>query len=400
LPLFAGPEFEGLAIEVRFRVIGRTRRVLGISTYSNLSKIDVALVIVGELRAGNVLVKAIWKCHAGFDEDGYYRTTPMSGELEFVGALEQFRKNGAVTRHELVAFFAPAARPAPLTRATNWVWHWATNALFGRPRLIALLTRFVLIIGIVFASGWLGYQGFVSHEKYWLGFSIIAGLIGLRLLWAFLNIEFGLLFSYHTHRRGYAKVFENAQRFAIRTSDEATTFTDDPAVRKCTADLESAGFVLLGEVASTPVSDPSTGFRIFRAPDGFTYLVLICSRNNMWLSNIQLEAQTFFQGGGRVDSLSGEAYGYTRRPTGHDTLHCVFPAVDDPVQLYWKHTAAVEAFAAANGLIPVRHERLEDYVRRQDGISEEDYQYFHAHPYSWGDHIRWYLQWPRRKQHG
>jgi hypothetical protein len=368
--------------------------------YLKRQQIDVALVIVGEIREGRLLVKAIWRSVEGWEEDAYYRTTPMSGELEFVGALGQFRQNGGVTRHELCAFFAPAARPAPLARAYHRVWQWAINAPFGRPRLLGLLIRFVLIVGIVFASAWMGYRAVVFHAKDRVGYFSITLLIGLRLLWVFLSTELGLLFTYRKERRAYAKVFDDPHRYATLTSDQATAFGDDPAIRKYTADLTSEGFVLMGDVVSTSVTDLSSGFRVFRAPDGFTYLVLICARKTLWPAYIRLKAQTFFQGGGRADSFSGEDFGYTRHPVGHDTLRCVFPAVTDPVRFYWQHTTAVETFATEKNLIPVRHERLEDYVRRQEVISEEVCQYFHAHPYSWGDHIRWYLQWPRWKQGG
>jgi hypothetical protein len=87
-------------------------------------------------------------------------------------------------------------------------------------------------------------------------------------------------------------------------------------------------------------------------------------------------------------------------PTGPGILHRVFPPTTDPIQFYQAHSAAVEEFAAREGLSLARHERMEEYVLRQKRISEEDYQFFRDHPYSLGDHLRWYLQWPRREQRG
>ena len=65
-----------------------------------------------------------------------------------------------------------------------------------------------------------------------------------------------------------------------------------------------------------------------------------------------------------------------------------------------QNTFTATAFADEKGLTPARHERFEEYVRRQEIISEEERQYHSDHPYSWRDHLRWYLQWPRKEIRG
>jgi hypothetical protein len=382
LSLLAGSVFEGLVLDIRFSVVG----------YKKVGRVDVALVIVGELGGGKLLVKSVARNHGGVPED--FWSKPLQGELEWVVALDEFRESGSV-KSDLANWLSP---PSSVHK-----WRWLNAAVlhtpFGRPRLLKLLLRGVTLTAISVTWAILWYLVMIEREME-LVIPAILATAGPELLWEFLAAESKWLFTYQSKREAYAKQHEQPLNFVVLTADQTAKFAADPAIRKYTADLKTEGFVLMGDVVPTTVPDLSFGYRIFRAPDGFTYMVLICGRKNMWPANIRLEAQTFFQGGGRVDSLAGEEYGYKRHPPTHDTLHCVFPATTDPVQFYWKHTAAVEAFAMDRSLIPARHERIDEYVRRQQVISAEEYQYFREHPYSWGDHLRWYFQWPRRKQRG
>jgi hypothetical protein len=74
--------------------------------------------------------------------------------------------------------------------------------------------------------------------------------------------------------------------------------------------------------------------------------------------------------------------------------------VTDPSVLVRRHAEAAARFADETGRSPLRHERFELYVRRQDAIHEDERQQFADHPYSWADHLRWYLQSPRREHRG
>jgi hypothetical protein len=133
-----------------------------------------------------------------------------------------------------------------------------------------------------------------------------------------------------------------------------------------------------------------------------TYFVLQCSFANLWPAGISFQAQTFFHEGGRVDSADQATgfYGYMKYPVRSDMLICLFPAITDPIQFYWKHCEALESFSASKDLIPVRHEPLDLYVCRQEKIHEEESEHYHSHPYNWEAHLRWYLQWFRREQSG
>ncbi len=410
LPLLAGSQFEGLAVQVRFRVAAPTKRVLGFTRSGYPSTIDVTLVINGEIRGGKLLVKAIWKRHAGFAEDEHYRLTPMAGELEFLGALEQFRRTGTVTRHELGGFFAPSV--ATTTRGQRLMWR-ILNVPFDRPRLLGLLIRFTIFGGLVAWSAWLWYRFSIERTKDLQGFAGLTSFIGGILLWKFLRTELPLLFRYWAFRRASITAHEESPSrvsYAVSPPDGASARTDDPAIRKYTADLAAEGFVFLGEVRQVPATATTESYRIFRARDGVTYIILRCythtqsdnpkTCNHVWPAAISFEGQTFFPDGGRVDSTAGWSTASQRQAVGPTTLVRTGPEMTDVLQFYLQHTAAVEAFANEKGLSPARHGRFEDYVRQQEIIHEEQWQYTEGHPYSWWDHLRWYLQWPRKEQRG
>src|SRR5262245_23767792 len=60
LPLVTGPRFEGLVLEIRLRTTGRmwpTRQRW------SFGRVDVSLVIVGEIRGGRLLVKSVWRSY-------------------------------------------------------------------------------------------------------------------------------------------------------------------------------------------------------------------------------------------------------------------------------------------------------------------------------------------------
>jgi hypothetical protein len=394
LPLLAGSQFEGLVAEVRLRVIGRKRW---------LGHADVTLVIVGEVRGGALLVKGVWRSYQRWDEDGYW-ASPVDTEGQWLAAFREFRRSGAVPA-ELAAWLRP------LTAGQDYFPRWQArlvNTPFDQPRLLGLLTRIVGLVCVTAALGWLVVYIWPLDQRIGM-FPIQALLIPIvpplmiaaTSLLAFLGAEGRLLFSYEAMSQWHAAQHATPARYVILTPEQTAPFADDPALRKHTADVLAEGFVHAGDVANA--ADPDLGFvyRIFRSRDGVTYLVLLCGRAGCWPAAVSVQAQTFFPGGGRVDSVSGaQFYGYLKYPVGPEVLFRSVTGIADPIQFYEAHAAAAEAFALERGLIPARHERFEDNVRRQESISEEETGYYQDHPYSVWDHLRWYLQWPRKEQRG
>jgi hypothetical protein len=399
LPLLAGSAFEGVVAEVRFRVIGR-------KGWQD-PKLDVAMVIVGQLRDGKLLVKSVWRSHRHWDEDERFRSTPIEWETEWLGALNRFKESGVVEEGFAAWLSPPSYHDNQRRKRFRLI-----NTPFGRPRWRGLLVRCLgtcmgVAVVVVAILALLRSQ-LPVRQTLVLSLIVIslATCVGLYIWWI-AAAEWRLLFSYKSHREAYAKQFERDLRYAILTPDQSTEFADDPAIRKYTADLVAERFLLLGDVAPAPTSEARGVYRVFKGPDGITYFVLASTRSfgnepetrvHVWPVAITFQAQTFFQGSGRVESVSDSSYGYQRFAAGPETLLRSFPDMIDPIEFYQLHTATLEAFVEEKGLIPAGHERFEDCVRRQQVIYEQDREYSRDHPYSWADHLRWYLQLPRKEQ--
>ena len=401
LPWVNSSEFNGLVVEIRLRVRGHNRR--------RPRPLDVALVLTGVLFDGKLIAKAVWRCHRGWPEDETYRYARIQGEEAWLTALGEFKRAETVTE-DRSGWLTPLS-----SRDEDGLTVWKMlNTRFGRPRLLGVTHRALILIAavtcLVALVAWLVQQQFRP-------FGAITAFVGIcggcafvgYLCWQFVWNELALLRTFTSYRAHYGKELEKAARYAILTPDESAILGNDPAVRKHTADLIAEQFSLLGDVAEIPTVEAECVYRTFGAPDGITYLTLLAIRStggqaearvHAWPYLIQFQPQTFFHGGGRVDSIGGEGCGYRRHAVGPGILFRSAPAVSDPIEFYKQHGAAAEAFALENGLTPIRHERLEEFIRRQETISDEECTYFRDHPYSWWDHMRWYLQWPRTEQRG
>jgi hypothetical protein len=241
----------------------------------------------------------------------------------------------------------------------------------------------------------------------WCWAAFIPALLATTGFINFLLAEKRVLFTFLQHRRALSTGLRHLT-FAGVPPGAVPRFTDDPAIRKYTADLEHAGFVLHGDVAIVPLREARMVYRVFRAPDGVGYLILTClhasgddpdTRKRYWPAAVTWQAQTFFDGGGRVDSLNVSEFSYWNMPAARNTLIREVQ-VSDPIQFFEEHVVAAELFAIKRSLNTVRHVRFEEYLQLQQDIQDDDFDYFETHPYSLRDHLRWYLQLPRREYSG
>ena len=99
-------------------------------------------------------------------------------------------------------------------------------------------------------------------------------------------------------------------------------------------------------------------------------------------------------------STNGPRHGYRRKRTGPECLSRIFPDEHDPITLAQLHAEAVAKFVAESGYPPLRHIRFEEYIRLQAMLTEEERRLHADHPYTLSDHLRWYLQIPRREYRG
>ena len=146
--------------------------------------------------------------------------------------------------------------------------------------------------------------------------------------------------------------------------------------------------------------------RIFHVPDGHSYLKLLLQMTSggepktamqFWPASVVFLAHTFFTEEGRLASVNGPSGGYRRKRTGANQRGRVFMDAVEPIDFAQRHMAAAAQFARDSGAAALPQEPLDQYLRRQNALHEEERQHYVDRPYTWGDHLHWYLQRPRRE---
>lgn len=385
-----GPQFEGLVAEVRLRVGASRWNAFGIA-------------IIGELRSDALHVKALWITRRPGDDDSFWMQ-PFPEEEKLLAAIERFWRSDKIDP-EIASWFLQSPLAGMLGR-----WYSASTTKLcitpiGSPRAAGILLR-VAVLGLVLvAIGWFALRQPDGLPHFLLRIvSFFSIGFWLVLILHFVRYELSLLLTYSTWQHVYRE-WERRQEYRILDRSESEQLALDPAIRKHTADLTAAGFRHFGDVTETLRECPIR-YRMFLDPDGNSYFVLGVNtahlgangeRMNYWPALIVFQSQTFFAGGGRVDSVSTDYY--RKCAIGPNTL--VRSRIDpNPLTFHESHKAAVEAFAASVGLSVARHVGLERYVEWQREIHEADREYLRAHPYGPLDHLRWYLQWPQGERRG
>lgn len=396
LPLLAGPPFDGLLAEVRVEAVGSEGRIV------RRGKVRTTFVMVGELRGGKLLLKAIWRSGTSGWEDDVCWHAPWPNQGEFFAALEKFRESEEVPTKLAKKLFTTAGIDRTAGRIV-----WLVRVPLGKPRLGGLLLRCLIFAALLAGLGFGLYALINSEQWVWLFPLVVAAGLVLWLGSVFARTEVRLFFREYRELRGiFTAVYEEAVKAVPLTKAEADARLDHPWGRKLTADLGAAGFVYLGDMRPDPPVGGDSILRVFLAPDRVTYLNVVFTMAThhdpakghwQWPAVVVFQARTYFPDGGRVTTLHGTHYGYRKKRTGPEQLVRVYPDADDPVELVRLHAEAVEEFTKEWGRGPLGHERFEQYVRRQNDLQEEERRLYSEEPYTWGDHLRWYLQTPRKE---
>ena len=331
LPLLSGPGFEGLAVELRFRITGRSR-FLGERTYFTMA-------IAGEVRDGMLLVKAVWRSHYTWNQDDAYRFTPMPQELEWVGAstLPQGRR-GNPARLGGAVRAADFRREHPVEEGSA-PQHPVRSAAVPRPsRPLRSIHRNDSGLHLVHRSRREGQT--VEHSRGPINALRPGTPVPVRLH----RVEVA------THilveAIGGGEAVRNARALPYPLPGGVGSHNERPGSPEIHGRSARGRFPFLGDVVLQSAPDLNFGYRTFGASDGVTYLVVIYNRRWSWPAFVSLQAQTFFQGGGRVDSYAGANSRFERSATGPGILLCDFPPTTDPIQFYRAHSAATEVFVA------------------------------------------------------
>jgi hypothetical protein len=396
LSRLAGPPFDGLCVEVRLWVGGVERGSVG------KAKVHATLVLVGELRDGRLLLKALWRSGPSGWEDQLNWAAEWPDQEEWRAALERFRETAEAPKKLATKLFVPREADRFGGLVVRMI-----HVPLDKPRLAGLLKRSLMFLTLIAVLGFALFD-FVGRE-WWLGLVPIAllGLFVLWVAWQFAKNEFQLLFAgYGEFRSRYAQNYEQAVKVVPLARMEAEPRLDNPWARKYTAELESAGFRYAGDCRLEPELQGDCVIRIFFAPDGVSYLNLLFSMSTsaesetssrMWPACVGFLAHTFFTDGGMASSINGSNGGFRKKRTGPEYRTRVFVDADAPIDFARLHAVFAEEFANETGQTPLRQEGVDAYLRRHNALHDQERQLFMDDPYTWGDHLRWYLQAPRRE---
>jgi|GEM_PF-6435093 len=375
----------GLSVNVKWRV-GQTE---------NGTRRQLAIVVVGQLEDGQLIVKAVWVTR-DLGDDATYMNASFEHEDLLVGAFDRYVRDG-ILNDRIAEWFA---RPPAGVRIDQRLKELAARLWQvppGAPRLKGILLRFPFMVGLLAAEfALLAYTPQLPFKQL-VGLGLcLGGLACLYFVGNFANQEWRFLVSYWGLRAQAIKSYWKDPGFRIGDPERSEMLLRDPAVRRHTRNLLDAGFRLAGDITAS--SWPGV-YRNFLAPDGITYLVLICWAEisdgdvqfRSWPASVSFQAQTFFTNGGRVDSLASKQF--LRGPQEPSTLiRSVSQA--RALEFLEAHRLAAEEFASEEGLTPCRHESLAKFLERQQQIFEVEAEHDRRRRYSLRDHLRWYLQLP------
>jgi hypothetical protein len=389
---------DGMPVELRFTISGRAGRLLQVIRFSS------TLVIHGEVRGDGLLVKTVWRTGASGWEDRVHPREESVEGTKFLRAFAEYRDSGTVpTKRSARVFFR--------TGDADFVGKLLYKSIrvpFDGFRLPGLLLRvsiqavcitlLSIVLGALIENGnWLGVLAVIA----WL----ILPAIAVGFFWL---VEFNILIKGRRYLRSVFTRHFGESRLQTLGPSESTERTDDPNVRKLTAELLAAGFTHLGDLLSALNDGDGMLIRVFADPSRTAILTagFVASQEfgagtvfHFWPRAVALQAYTFFRSGGRVETATA-SFSYRRLRPGPDSLIRYVPDTFDPLELHRCHLAFVAEFAQERSLDPLPAVRFDEFVRRLEQIREEGRQHFEERGLSLSDHLRWYLQWPRREVRG
>lgn len=395
LPLLEGVGFDGLMVEFRVTATGQQGQLV------RTLPLSFTMVLVGQVVGGVFVLQTMWRSgsEAWEDEVCWHGEWPYAGE--WLAELARFRDTNEVP----TALATKVCVPRVADRFGAFVVKMI-DAPLNKPRLVGLAWRwlvFALVLGAIGCGiAWLASRG------NWIAIALVLAATWW-IFWVFshfLRMELRLWFvGFRQFHAAYSALYREPHRLVPPAPEVATEMARNLTVRKYTADLEAAGFAVAGDLVIAPQSSGRSVLRVFRAPDGATYFSLIFGLTTAkdpaegfytWPAQVSFLAHTMFADGGYACSINGRANGYRRKRTGPEVRVRIFPDETDPLEFVRKHMKMATAFADADGRRALPNTDFANYVRRQNQLSEEEQQFFAGRPYTWGDHLRWYLQSPRR----
>jgi|GEM_PF-2861727 len=388
----AGALFDGLLVEIRFTVAdeGATEQIPGL--------VGATLVIVGELRDGTILVKSLWPDPAFVTHETSWAEI-SEWEDHLLATFNKFRRRKTIRNEDAISLFNLSNEMHQ--RPSKPFLQRLLYTSFGKPRFPGLLLRLFASVSLVVTWIVLLVLLIVFEAKSdWVFLLCMFAVVFFALAVRILKSEYQWLFTAYTQQREwYADYFQRG-RYAALPPDDPRPWRNDPVVRKFTAELVEAGFVHVGDAAAIPTENAGTVHCTFHAPDGVTYLVLAFTFANgtrserfyTWPASSIILCQTFEETGCRLETINDEHPLATLKREDPTARWLILPKNIHPLDLYRRHVEAVEQWVTEVGATLLPHVMFGEFISRQEAISRQECLVYCVNPYSWRDHLRWYLQ--------
>jgi hypothetical protein len=403
MELFAGDLFDGLAVKVRFRVIDKPRRGWSLIRGGDAHyMVNLPLELLGELRGGAVLAKVLRRCTVVDSEFhvGNFDSVSDQEEARLITGLDEFRESVNVS--------SKLSKKVLMSPAGVWFVRLVMRLMYvpilAGPRLFGLISRLAFFTACFTLMGYLIYR-MVEHDEWiWILPLILFGWLPVLLFFGFALLE-GCIWV-NPEAKKLIRHLEGSGPLTPLPPDKSLALDRDPAVRKQSNELLTAGCTHAGDAATTPSVVFDAPIRVFLAGDGATYLLHRCFRASpilnhevaIWPPSVEIVAHTQFAHGGYVTSKLLGPVGHPdegERERGPGRLFRSVVGFTDPVEFYRDHLAAVTVFARKNGLSPVRHGSFDDTLRQLEAAGKDDLKELQEKRRSFFDRLRWYLQLPR-----
>ncbi|MFO0930185.1 MAG: hypothetical protein U0736_24695 [Gemmataceae bacterium] len=355
------------------------------------------------MRDGRLHLKAAWR-RGPFDDDNQFTlwTARWRDEAAWLAGLEAFRQSSEVPRPGDAVF--PVARAAiglvatwPGCSSLRWTGRGSAD-WYGRGMLFALVAAPLVAALVQFGSEWTAWPTLLL-------FTLLMMVIGV-LGTVFVGYELFLLGDvFRPIRRGYSRLYA-AVPHPVAVTPEAGASLDHPVGAKLSGDLEAAGCTHLVDYRLDP---PAGGgelvARVYRTADATTTVQLMLFTaspagekvvQRMWPADARLLVVTRFRDGSRCLTMCGHLYGFRRKLSGPESREQVLPedtAVDEMLR---QHRQMTESFAIERNTTPASLESADDFVRQYQEAIDEDRRLYGTRPYTFGDHLHWWLQIRRR----
>lgn len=278
------------------------------------------------------ILKAIWP-DAATGDDSIYRLVRWNGERPFAAAMQSFWTGANRTPPTWSKALFPSPVADPLLGMINWFLRP------GRPTLEGSLLRIAAALGLTAANIALSIFSLLHGHPLRILLFLPVLLLSIALLaFSLINSIGRVIATYKGMKASNRRVYNQSIEYPPCEQGDAN-LTEDPTVRKFSADFEALGCRFVQDVAIRPAITGAAFVRIYQLPDSATLLALSFMHRVGAASFFPLKPlfylRTELSDGTRVISTNQE--GGFAKPTLQSVVARGYPGVEDAETMLARH---------------------------------------------------------------